>query len=100
MSDFFDTSVKELNLDEMELVTGGKKRPFVRSLAKDVNVRLGPGTEYPVVAQLGYLDEVAVVSRKIVKNGNYYWAKVTVGVSQSKNVEGWVSSKYCEGCWN
>ena len=41
MSDFFDTSVKELNLDEMELVTGGKKRPFVRSLAKDVNVRLG-----------------------------------------------------------
>ena len=74
MSDFFDTSVKELNLDEMELVTGGKKRPFVRSLAKDVNVRLGPGTEYPVVAQLGYLDDVAVVSRKIVKNGNYYWA--------------------------
>lgn len=100
MNDFFESSIRELNLDEMELVTGGKKRPFVRSLAKDVNVRSGPGTEYPVVAQLGYLDEVAVISKKIVKNGKYYWAKVTVAVSQSRNVEGWVCSKYCEGCWN
>ena len=95
-----EQGIEELNLDDMEQVTGGKKRPFVRSLGRNVNVRKGPGTEYEVVAQLGYLDEVAVVSRKIVKNGNYYWAKVTVGVSQSKNVEGWVSSKYCEGCWN
>ena len=45
-------------------------------------------------------NEVAVISKKIVKNGKYYWAKVTVGVSQSMNVEGWVCSKYCEGCWN
>ena len=39
-------------------------------------------------------------SKEIVKNGKYYWAKVTVAVSQSRNVEGWVCSKYCEGCWN
>lgn len=99
-NNFFERNIEELNLDELEQVTGGKKRPFVRSLGKNVNVRMGPGTEYPVVAQLGYLDEVAVVSRKIVKNGKYYWAKVTVGVSQSKFVEGWVCSKHCEGCWN
>ena len=52
------------------------------------------------MAQLGYLDEVAVVSSKIVKDGKYYWAKVVVGVSQNKYVEGWVCSKYAEGCWN
>ena len=92
--------IEELNLDEMEQVSGGKKRPFVRSLGKNVNVRKGPGTEYPVVAQLGYLDEVAVISKKIVKDGKHYWAKVIVGVSQNKYVEGWVSNKYCEGCWN
>ena len=100
MNEFFDASVRELDVDELELVTGGKKRPFVRSLGKNVNVRKGPGTEYAVVAQLGYLDEVAVISKKIVKNGKYYWAKVTVAVGQSGHVEGWVSSKYCEGCWN
>ncbi len=97
---FFENDITELSLDDMEQVSGGKKRPFVRSLGKNVNVRKGPGTEYPVVAQLGYLDEVAVVSSKIVKDGKYYWAKVTVSVSQSKSVQGWVCSKYAEGCWN
>ena len=67
---FFENGATELNLDEMEQITGGKKRPFVRALAKNVNVRKGPGMEYPVVAQLGYLDEVAVVSSKIVKDGS------------------------------
>lgn len=100
-NNFFEQGIEELNLDDMEQVTGGKKRPFVRSLGKNVNVRKGPGTEYPVVAQLGYLDEVAVVSKKIVRDEKgYYWAKVTVGVSQSKFVEGWVCSKYAEACWN
>jgi hypothetical protein len=56
---FFENDITELSLDDMEQVSGGKKRPFVRSLGKNVNVRKGPGTEYPVVAQLGYLDEVA-----------------------------------------
>ena len=80
---------------------GGKKRPFVRSLAKNVNVRKGPGKEFGVVAQLGYLDEVAVTSKKIVRDENgYFWCKVIVGVSQNKFVEGWVCSKHCEGCWN
>ena len=101
MNDFFESSVKELDLDELELVSGGKKRPFVHSLARHVNVRSGPGTEYPVVAQLGYLDEVAVTSKKIVRDENgYFWCKVIVGVSQNKFVEGWVCSKHCEGCWN
>ena len=97
---FFENGATELNLDEMEQIAGGKKRPFVRALAKNVNVRKGPGTEYPVVAQLGYLDEVAVVSRKIVKDGKYYWAKVIVGISQNEYVEGWVCSRHAEGCWN
>lgn len=99
-NNFFEQNIEELNLNELERVTGGKKRPFVRSLGKNVNVRMGPGTEYPVVAQLGYLDEVAVVSRKIVKDGKYYWAKVTVSTSQSNSVQGWVCSKHCEGCWH
>ena len=99
-SNFFEQGIEELNLEDLEQVTGGKKRPFVRSMGKDVNVRMGPGMEYPVVAQLGYLDEVPVVSKKIVKEGKYYWAKVTVSVSQSKYVDGWVCSKYCKGCWH
>lgn len=91
----------ELSLDELELVAGGKRRPFVKAMAKNVNVRQGPGTEYPVVAQLGYLDEVAVVSHRIVRDSKgHYWAKVTVGVSQNKFVDGWVCSKHCKGCWN
>lgn len=96
----FEQELEELDLEALEQVTGGKKRPFVRSLGKDVNVRMGPGTEYPVIAQLGYLDEVAVVSKKIVKDGKYYWAKVKVSVGQSNYVDGWVCSKHCEGCWN
>ena len=93
--------IEELNLDDMEQVTGGKKRPFIRSLGKNVNVRKGPGTEYPMVAQLGYLDEVPVISRKIVRDGKgRYWAKIRTGVSQSKYVEGWVCSANAEGCWN
>lgn len=100
-NNFFDQHMEELNLDDLEQVTGGKKRPFVKAMARNVNVRKGPGTEYPVLTQLGYLDEVAVVSHKIVKDKNgYYWAKVTVGVSQSRYVNGWVCSKYCKGCWN
>ena len=97
----FEQGIEELNLEDMEQVAGGKKRPFIRSLGKDVNVRKGPGTEYPVLAQLGYLDEVAVVSDKIVRDGKgYYWAKVTVGVSQKKFVQGWVCSKHAKVCWN
>jgi uncharacterized protein YgiM (DUF1202 family) len=70
-------------------------------MGNNVNVRKGPGTEYPVVAQLGYLEEVAVVSRKIVRDGKgYYWAKVTVGISQSRFVEGWVCSKHAKASWN
>ena len=96
-----ESNFEELSLNDMEQVTGGKKRPFVRSLAKNVNVRKGPGKEFDVVAQLGYLDEVAVVSKKIVRDENgYFWCKVIVGVSQNKFVEGWVCSKHCEGCWN
>ena len=99
--DFFEQGVEELSLDDMDQVTGGKKRPFVRSLGKNVNIRKGPGTEYPVVTQLGYLDEVPVISPKIVRDGHgYYWAKVKVSVSQTKGVEGWVCSKYATGCWN
>ena len=98
---FFEQGMEELNLDDMEQVSGGKKRPFVRALGKNVNVRKGPGTEYAVVAKLGYRDEVAVISRKIVKDEKgYFWAKVIVPISQTKNVEGWVCSKYAEGCWN
>ena len=98
---FFQNGIEELALDDMEKVTGGKKWPYVRSLGKDVNVRTGPGTQYPVVATLGYLDEVPVVSKQIVKDDRgYYWAKVRTAVSQMKSVEGWVCSKYAEGCWN
>ena len=98
---FFSQDIEELDLDAMEGVVGGKKKPYVRSLGKDVNVRTGPGTEYPAVARLGYLDEVPVVSKKIVRDGRgHYWAKVKVAVSQTGYVEGWVCSKYAEGCWN
>lgn len=92
---------EELRLDDLEQVVGGKRRPFVKAMAKNVNVRMGPGTDYPVVAQLGYLDEVAVISHRIVKDGKgRYWAKVTVGVSQNRFVDGWVCSRHCKGCWN
>jgi len=98
---FFEHNIEELDLDDMEQVTGGKKKPYVRSLGKNVNVRKGPGTEYPVVAQLGYLDEVPVISSKIVRDKHgYFWAKITTGISQNEWVEGWVCSKYAEGCWN
>ena len=75
-----EQSVEELSLDDMEQVTGGKKRPFVKATGNNVNVRKGPGTEYGVVAQLGNHDEVAV--------------------SQSKYAEGWVCSKYAKGVWH
>ena len=103
--DFFEQGIEELEmdelgLDELEQVTGGKKRPFVKATGNNVNVRKGPGTEYGVVAQLGNHDEVAVISKKIVRDGKcYYWAKVKVAVSQSKYVEGWVCSKYAKGVW-
>ena len=98
---FFEQDLQELSLDEMERVTGGKKWPYVRSLGKNVNVHTGPGTEYPVIAHLNYLDEVPVISKKIVRDDKgYYWAKVKTAINQMISVEGWVCSKYAEGCWN
>ena len=99
-NEFMELGMEEMNLDEMEEVTGGKKRMFVRALDKGVAVRSGPGSNYSVIARLGYGDEVLVVGKKIYKDKNgLRWAKVTVGVSQKKFVEGWVSSKHCDAVW-
>ena len=96
-----EKGVQELGLDELEQVVGGRKRLFIRALGKNVNVRKGPGTEYPVVAQLGYLDEVPVIGKRAVRDSQgHYWARITTGLSQNKRVEGWVSSQYAEACWN
>ena len=90
----------ELSEDQLEQVTGGKKRPFVRATGKNVNVRSGPGTNYPVVARLGYLDQVPASGEVRKDKHGTWWAKVAVAVSQDKYVTGWVSRKYAEPCWN
>lgn len=46
-----------------------KRRPLVKAMAKNVNVRMDPGADYPVAAQPGYPDDVAVICHRTVKDG-------------------------------
>ena len=90
----------ELDLDALEQVSGGKKTPYVRSLGKNVNVRSGPGKEYPVVAQLNYLDEVPASGETCRDKHGTLWARVRTLTSQNKRVTGWVSREFAEPCYN
>ena len=73
----------------------------MKAMAKNVNVRMDPGADYPVAAQPGYPDDVAVICHRTVKDGKgHYRGKVTASASQNRFVDGWVCSGHCKGCWN
>ena len=92
--------IVELNDEQLEQVTGGRRKPFVRATGNSVNVRSGPGTDYPVVARLGYLDMVPATGEVRKDKHGTWWAKVTTPVNQNTYVTGWVCRKYAEPCWH
>jgi SH3-like domain-containing protein len=68
----------------------------------EVNIRSGPGTDYPVVVQLNAGDGV----RAVYREGN--WVKIAARQYFNKSeessnahfepLEGWVSNQYIDGC--
>ena len=83
--------MQELNLEELEDVSGGKSAGQKIKATGDLNVRKGPGLGYDIMgsikkgAKLEFLGEVKKDSRGV------YWGKVVY-----KNKTGWVSSKYAK----
>lgn len=52
-------------------------------IGNGLNVRTGPGTDYPAVATLNYGDRITILEEKTV--GDYTWGKIA---------NGWVSLGY------
>lgn len=90
----------ELDLEQMEQVSGGKKHPYVRSTGKKVSVHSKPSSDSPIVAYLGYLDEVPASGEVFRDKHGVYWARIRCDVNQGRQVTGWVSRKHAEPCWN
>jgi len=83
--------MQELNMEDLESVTGGKDNKQQIQATGDVNIRKGPSKDYAIIGsitkgtKLPFLGEVKKDSRGV------YWGKVTY-----KGTTGWVSSKYAK----
>ncbi|XP_025095373.1 uncharacterized protein LOC112564632 [Pomacea canaliculata] len=69
---------------------------FYCACAKEaVNVRLGPGTNYPKVSTL-YPGYCLMYHRVILLSGGYYWMKVVYDGQNAWVASNWVSVTPCE----
>ena len=86
-----EMNINELNLEELEEVSGGKSANQKIKATGDLNVRKGPGLGYAILgaikkgSTLEFLGEIKKDSRGV------YWGKVNY-----KGSTGWVSSKYAK----
>ena len=84
-------NMMELNLEDLENVSGGKSSDQKIKATGNVNVRKGPGLGYDILGSitkgstLPFLGEVKKDSRGV------YWGKV-----EYKGKTGWISSKYAK----
>ena len=83
--------MQELNLEDLENVSGGKSAGQKIKATGDVNVRKGPGLGYSTLGSikkgstLEFLGEIKKDDRGV------YWGKV-----RFNGATGWVSSKYAK----
>ncbi len=83
-----ELEVLELNDDELEMVSGGKKGSlYVKCKGKKVNVRSGPGTEYRSIALMQNGDELGYLGEKKKDKAGKTWLKV-----ECVSMVGWVRS--------
>ena len=84
--------------DKVEALKKQTVCSFINIKSGTVNIRKGPGQQYPVVAKLKRGDGVRAVSRQ----GN--WVKIAARFSGNPpnetftSLEGWVSNQYINGC--
>lgn len=64
----------ELTDDELEEVSGGKKRIYVK--VREANIRSGPGTEYPCIWGMGKGDELIYLGEKAKDRHGKTWVMV------------------------
>ncbi|XZN90744.1 MAG: SH3 domain-containing protein [Microcoleus sp.] len=87
-----------LSPDKVEALKEQTKCSFINVKTGTVNIRKGPGNNYPVVVKLKRGDGVRAVSRK----GE--WVKIaarTYGTAPNETfaiVDGWVNNQYINGC--
>ena len=80
-------NVFELSTDEMEQVSGGRKR-MVTAIT-DANVRSGPGTEFAVVGRTIAGFSATYTGEKKKDSQGRTWYRV-----KWNNKSGWICSKY------
>ncbi|XZO01723.1 MAG: SH3 domain-containing protein [Microcoleus sp.] len=87
-----------LSADKVEALKEQTKCSFINVKTGTVNIRKGPGNNYPVVVKLKRGDGVRAVSRK------GQWVKIaarTHGTAPNETFEildGWVNNQYLNGC--
>lgn len=89
MNENMDKDMMELNLDEMGEVTGGKSANEKIKATGSVNVRTGPGLQYPSIGTIEKGDKLVFLGATKKDDRGVRWYKVKYN---GKN--GWVSSKY------
>lgn len=67
--------------------TGGQYPATATVTAYRLNVRTGPGTNFPIIAKLNYGDVVPLTG---YRNGNGSWVQIAL----ANGTEGWVSATY------
>ncbi|MBQ8109599.1 MAG: SH3 domain-containing protein [Clostridia bacterium] len=79
----------ELNLEDLEQVSGGKNEAI--KATGDVNVRKGPGLGYDTIGVVKKGETVPFLGEVQKDSRGVYWGKVSY-----KGKTGWVSSKYAK----
>lgn len=82
-------SIQELNLEDLEQVSGGSGSSQKLKATGDVHVRKGPGLDYAEIGIIYKGDTVPFLGEVKKDDRGVYWGKVTF-----KGKTGWVSSRY------
>ncbi len=83
--------IQELDLEEMEAVSGGKSSKEQIKATGDLNVRTGPGLGYGILGSIKKGEKLPFKGEVKKDSRGVYWGRV-----EYKGQPGWVSSKYAK----
>lgn len=81
--------MQELNLDQLDEVSGGKSAGQKIKATGDLNVRKGPSLDYAILGSIKKGSTLEFLGELKKDNRGVYWGKV-----RYNGHTGWVSSKY------
>lgn len=86
-----NNEIRELDFEELESVSGGKRAGQKIKATGDVNVRKGAGLAYDSLGVIYKGDTLEFLGQIKADDRGVYWGKV-----RYKGQSGWVSSKYAK----